>query len=357
MTIFTALGLMSGTSLDGVDIARIKTDGKNFAESIDNAFYPYDEELRQAVKQSFGLSDRNDRRVLAAEKLITDAHIGAVKHFAKPADLIGFHGQTIFHDSANKLTVQIGDGEALANATLIDTVYDFRSADVAAGGQGAPFLPLYHQVLAKSSNLELPCVVLNIGGVANVTYIGKNDEVIAFDTGPGNALIDDWILEKTDKPYDQNGEIAASGKADLQILQQLLSHPYFNASVPKSLDRDAFSRNVIDGLPVEDGAATLAMFTVESIVKSFDHLPEKPRAIYVTGGGRKNGFLMRQLTEKTGVAVDTVDSLGWNGDAIEAEGFAYLAVRSLLGLPLSLPTTTGCPMPVTGGRIAPSKTA
>jgi anhydro-N-acetylmuramic acid kinase len=355
--IYTVIGLMSGTSLDGVDIARIKTDGQSFAESIDNAFYPYDEKLRQSVKQSFGLSDRNDPRVIAAEKLITDAHIHAIKDFAQSADLIGFHGQTIFHDPANKLTLQIGDGEALAKETGIDVIYDFRSADVAAGGQGAPLLPLYHQVLAKSAKVELPCAILNIGGVGNVTFIGKDDEIMAFDTGPGNALIDDWMLEQIGKPYDKDGYMAFAGMANQTILKQLLDHPYFAKAVPKSLDRDAFSRKPVNNLSLQDGAATLTMFTVGSIVKSFDHLPEKPQAIYVTGGGRKNKFIMQQLAEQTGVPVKAVEDLGWNGDAMEAEGFAYLAVRSRLGLPLSLPGTTGCPEPLTGGRIAPSKAA
>jgi anhydro-N-acetylmuramic acid kinase len=352
--IYTVIGLMSGTSLDGVDIACIKTDGHSFAESIDNAFYPYDEKLRQTVKQSFGLSDRNDRHVITAEKLITDAHIHAVKDFAQPADLIGFHGQTIFHDPANKLTLQIGDGEALAKATGTDVIYDFRSADVAAGGQGAPLLPLYHQVLAKSAKVELPCAILNIGGVANITYVGKDNELIAFDTGPGNALIDDWMLEKTGKPYDADGVAAFSGKANDDILHQLLDHVYFKMPVPKSLDRDAFSRKAINELSIENGAATLAMFTVESIVKSFDHLPEKPHALYVTGGGSKNKFIMQILHEKLSVPVLFVEELGWNGDAMEAEGFAYLAVRSRLGLPISLPTTTSCPVPMTGGSYCAS---
>jgi len=356
MTIYTAIGLMSGTSLDGVDVALIKTDGKNFVEALDFKSYPYDETLRSQVKACFGLSSDPDGRVAMAEKLITDAHIAAVKDFGHKADLIGFHGQTIFHDPANRLTWQIGDGQRLADECGMDVVYDFRTADVKAGGQGAPLLPMYHQVLARSAHLQLPAAILNIGGVANITWVGEGENnVIAFDTGPGNALLDDWVLHHSNLAFDKNGEFAAKGTVHEDILQQALAHPYFIAPVPKSLDRDAFKIKDIETLNLNDGAATLAAFTADTIVKAFDVLPSRPHMLYVTGGGRKNNFIMQRLANKLYLLVEPVDILGWNGDAMEAEGFAYFAVRSKLGLPISLPATTGCPVPMSGGKlISPS---
>jgi len=349
--IYTTIGLMSGTSMDGVDVARIMTDGQNLVRRMENAFFPYKEKTRAEIMASFGIADRSDPRVLRAEELVTQTHINAVKKFGYTADLIGFHGQTSFHDPANHLTIQLGDGDALAQATGIDVVYDFRSADVAAGGQGAPFLPLYHRTLVKSSGVALPCALVNIGGVGNLTWIGEGEEtVIAFDTGPGNALLDDWAQKHTGKNYDEDGKLAASGAPNADILLALMKHAYFNKKAPKSLDRNEFPTGIVDGLPAADGAATLAAFTVESIVRSFEHLPQKPQTLYVTGGGRKNGFIMRSLSKKSGALVLPVEDLGWNGDSMEAEGFAYLAVRSVRELPLSLPMTTGVPKPLTGGK-------
>lgn len=347
--VYTAIGMMSGTSMDGLDVALIKTDGQSFVERLDFISYDYEETLRDTLRAVLGKSEGYEE----VEKIITNVHIGALKDFGHDADVIGMHGQTIFHDPKNKMTIQIGDGKAVAEAMQTNVVFDFRKADVMAGGEGAPFMPLYHQVLAKSSGVKLPCAILNIGGVANLTYIGEGDtDVIAFDTGPGNALMDDWMLEKTGIKFDENGQAALSGHVNETILKKLLAHPYFDKAAPKSLDRQDFTGEAVAGLSTEDGAATLAAFTVDSIVKGFDLFPQKPNALYVTGGGRKNHFLMRRLQEKLGIPVHSVDALGWDGDSLEAEGFAYLAVRSLLGLPLSLPTTTGVPKPMTGGKLA-----
>jgi anhydro-N-acetylmuramic acid kinase len=354
---YTAIGLMSGTSLDGIDVALIKTDGHSTVERMDFKSYPYSKNLRLAVRPCFGMAkdDRNDR-VKRAEDLLTSAHIDAVRDFHHRADMIGFHGQTIFHDPKNKLTWQIGNGPKLADATGMDVVYDFRSNDVKSGGQGAPFLPLYHRVLANSSGLDFPCVILNIGGVANVTWIGEaEDDILAFDTGPGNALIDDWMLKHFQRNYDEKGRIAQSGTVNKAVLESLLANDYFAAAAPKSLDRDEFSIKPVTALVPNDGAATLTAFTLHSIAQSFKLLPGKPKAVYVTGGGRHNDFIMAQLNALLGIPVTSVDGLGWNGDAMEAEGFAYLAVRSRLGLPLSLPTTTGVPKPLTGGKLAVAK--
>jgi len=263
-------------------------------------------------------------------------------------DLIGFHGQTISHAPAIGHTCQIGDGALLAAMTGIKVVNDFRTADVRAGGQGAPLVPVYHQALG--SKLDKPVVFLNIGGVANVTYVGKDGELIAFDTGPGNALIDDWMLRKSGHKFDAEGKIALSGKVDRVLLNKLLSHPFFSVPAPKSLDRNAFVSQAWESLSLADGTATLAAFTVHSIVESFKHFPSPPQQFIVAGGGRHNQFLMQQLQQQLKVPVSSIDALGLDGDAIEAEAFAYLAVRSIKGLPISFPTTTGVPEPMTGGR-------
>jgi anhydro-N-acetylmuramic acid kinase len=232
--------------------------------------------------------------------------------------------------------------------TGIRVVNDFRTADVKAGGQGAPLVPVYHQALG--GKLDKPVVFLNIGGVANVTYVGKGRELIAFDTGPGNALIDDWILRKSGQKFDAGGKIALSGTVDSALLKELLSHPFFAAPAPKSLDRNAFVSQAWENLSLADGTATLAAFTVHSIAEAFRHFPLPPQQLIVAGGGRHNQFLMKHLEQHLDVSVSSIDALGLNGDAIEAEAFGYLAVRSIRGLPISFPTTTGVPTPMTGGK-------
>lgn len=351
MTLYTAIGLMSGTSLDAIDVALIKTDGRSMVERLDFASYPYDEKIRQALAACLGMATDEDGRVAEAERLMTEAHIVAVQKFGHKADLIGFHGQTIFHDPDNGKTWQIGDGNLLAKSCGMDVIYDMRSNDVAHGGQGAPLLPLYHQVLAKSQKLDMPVVILNIGGVSNVTWIGAGeDDVLAFDTGTGNALLNDWVMRHENSLYDKDGRLAASGKVDSAKLHEFLAHDYFQQKPPKSLDRNTFLQFMPQGLSAAGGAATLTEMTVMSIIKSFAEFPQPPCVVYVTGGGRKNLFMMQRLIEELPMPVISVDVLGWDGDAMEAEGFAYLAVRSELGLPLSLPTTTGCKQAVTGGK-------
>jgi anhydro-N-acetylmuramic acid kinase len=349
--VYRAIGLMSGTSLDGVDAALLETDGHDFVRPLGFLTRPYEPEEREQIRKCLGKEARDP----AAEKLITQRHIEVVKALAeqekvdlKKVELIGFHGQTVYHNPAKKKTVQIGDAKLLASETGVPVVSDFRSADVAAGGQGAPLLPLYHAARVRGDNIDLPVAVLNIGGVANVTWIGDN-KILAFDTGPGNALINDWISEKTGADYDPDGAFASQGKIDKDVLAKLLGDKFFEARPPKSLDRDHWTCDAVKKLSVEDGAATLAAFTVEAVKKSIDHFPVKPRQWLVAGGGRHNNFLMDYLRITLAAAVNPVEHVGWNGDATEAEGFAYLAVRSLLREPLSLPETTGIPAPLTGG--------
>jgi anhydro-N-acetylmuramic acid kinase len=347
--VYRTIGLMSGTSLDGMDAALIETDGHGFVRPLGFASFPYEDGLRSRLRACFGRAVRDDE-VLNAEQDLTRAHIEILQSLDWRADLIGFHGQTIHHDPSKHMTVQIGDGALMARETGIDVVNDFRSADVRAGGEGAPLIPLYHQALVMAAALARPLAVLNIGGVSNLTGIGTGEnDILAFDTGPGNALLDDFVLRRTGKRFDENGALARSGTANETMISAWLEAPYFKKSPPKSLDRDAWDVTAVQNLGDADGAATLATFTVRSIAAGVRMLPAAPREILVTGGGRLNGFLMGKLAEVLGIPVRAVESAGWNGDALEAEGFAYLAVRSLLGLPLSLPSTTGVPAPQTGG--------
>jgi len=360
---YRALGLMSGTSLDGVDVALIETDGRGRACPAGFLFSPYTEAFRTRLRACLGNRQGTaDPAVREAEAELTRLHAEAVAAFlrqegleASSIALIGFHGQTLWHNPAERETIQIGDGALLAALTGIDVVNDFRTADVKAGGQGAPLVPLYHRALAAS--LKKPVAIINIGGVSNITWIGgEGDEaILAFDLGTGNALINDWMARHTGGRCDEGGKVAARGRVDKAHVAAFLAHPFFAQKPPKSLDRDAFARFVPDGLGVEDGAATLTMMTVAAMAKGLEAVPAPPQEIYVAGGGRHNATMMRWLADETGLPVRFVDELGWNGDAIEAEAFAYLAVRSLLGLPLSVPNTTRVPRPTTGGVLHKGK--
>ena len=355
--VHTAIGLMSGTSLDGVDCALIETDGKTHVKPLGFISIPYSHGARDVIRAAFGIKYRNADIVKRAEEIVTAEHIKAVKAIGKRADVIGFHGQTIFHAPHEGMTIQIGDGAKLARETGMDVVADFRTADVQAGGEGAPFAPVYHAARIKSADIPLPCVVLNIGGVANVTWIGeREDDLLAFDCGPGNALLDDWVLSRTGNRFDEDGKLAAAGKPIEKFLNGWISHEYFTRLPPKSLDRDAWDiaamgRMAEDmvSVSVEDGAATLMEFTVQGICRSLEHLPAIPQNFYVCGGGRHNKALMATLAIRLYSHVKSVDELGWNGDATEAECFGYLAVRSLTGKPLSFPRTTGVSAPQNGG--------
>ena len=357
---YRALGLMSGTSLDGVDVAMIETDGLAEVRPLGFLFCPYEESFRDHVRACFGKSEgTKDPMVREVETELTRLHAEAVLDFleqedlsAEDIDLIGFHGQTIWHNPAARETVQIGDGTLLARMTDIDVVNDFRTADVMAGGQGAPLVPLYHRALA--AGLEKPVAIINIGGVSNITWIGgeSDDEILAFDLGTGNALIDDWMFKHTGQNCDRDGVCAVRGAVDEAHVAKFLAHPFFQVKPPKSLDRDAFAGFVPEGASVEAGAATLTMMTVAAIAKGLEAVPTLPREVYIAGGGRHNATMMRWLAEWTGLSIQSVDALGWNGDAIEAEAFAYLAVHSVLGLPLSVPNTTRVPQPMTGGVLS-----
>jgi anhydro-N-acetylmuramic acid kinase len=362
----TAIGLMSGTSLDGVDVALIETDGKRVASLGPSGYRPYSESerqlLRHALAEAIHLPQRDARPgVLAeAERVVTQAHAEAVKAFtaqnhlsSEDIDIVGFHGQTVLHRPERRLTVQIGDGAALAKAIHIPVMHDFRAADVAAGGQGAPFVPVYHRALAQSLEREGPIVVVNIGGVSNITYIDGNDALIACDTGPGNALLDDHVYRTTGQAFDCEGRFAAQGRVNVVWVARTLNHPFFLKPPPKSLDRNDFAHVDLGDMTPADGAATLTALTTGAIAKIVPLLPKVPKSWIICGGGARNLTMMRMLREKLSPAtVEAADALGWSADAIEAQAFGFLAARGLKGLPLSYPATTGVPMPMTGGVIA-----
>ncbi|WP_203294527.1 anhydro-N-acetylmuramic acid kinase [Maricaulis parjimensis] len=361
------IGLMSGTSLDGIDAALIETDGMaeiRFGPGETVSYSADDRAVLQAAVDAalaWGF-DGEAPDFAAAEAVLTARHaelvgkvVAAAGLSAKDIDLVGFHGQTVLHRAPKEgqmgRTCQIGDGQALADAIGIPVIHDFRSEDVAKGGQGAPLATLYHAALAARGDLDSPLAVLNLGGVANVTWLSGGDDPIAFDTGPANGLIDSWCERHTGQSYDEGGRLAAAGQVDKGALDRLMDHPFFSLAPPKSLDRWDFTLAPVDGLSLEDGAATLTSFTANTVADAIWKLGH-PERVLVTGGGRHNPTLMAMLQTAIGKPVEPVETVGWRGDLIEAEAFAWLAARVDQGLPTSLPSTTGVSMPVSGGRRA-----
>ncbi len=369
-----AVGLMSGTSLDGIDVALVETDGERIGGFGPWRTYPYGAEDRallfRALEDARVMRHREERPgyVAAAEQLVTHRHIEALRHFLtevadQPVDVVGFHGQTVLHRPEQRLTVQIGDGAALAAAlrgfagsSAPALVYDLRAADVAAGGQGAPLVPVYHRALARLSPGPQPLLVLNLGGVANITFIDGETDPVACDTGPANALIDDFVKLRTGAAYDEGGRVAAAGKVDEAAVAALMEHPFFRQPPPKSLDRNSFRQWVeqragLGAMSTPDGAATLTALTAASVAAVLPLLPARPKRVVAAGGGARNPTLVAMLAQRLGLPVDIADAVGWSGDALEAQAFGFLAVRSLRGLPLSFPGTTGVPAAQRGGVI------
>jgi anhydro-N-acetylmuramic acid kinase len=354
-----AIGVISGTSMDGIDVAFVRTDGERVARTAHARSYPYAPELRGELLDLLRDPARAEHEPLTdLEARVTLAHADAVARMMAECGLsrddvsvVGMHGQTVYHRPERRFTRQLADGAAAVRHLGIDVVSRFRNADVEAGGQGAPFAPLYHRALAAA--LELPLMVLNLGGVANVTYLGR-ETTIAFDTGPASALLDDFVRRRRGIPYDADGALSASGKVDAGVLAALMDNPFFDRLPPKSLDRNDFHvrAKIVETLGDADGAATIAAFTVEATRAALRHVPEPPKRWLVTGGGRLNAAFMAGFARAFGVPVEPVEAVGWDGDSMEAELFGFLAVRSLRGLPLSLPTTTGVPEPMRGGVLA-----
>ncbi|MEM9331217.1 MAG: anhydro-N-acetylmuramic acid kinase [Pseudomonadota bacterium] len=372
--ITASLGLMSGTSMDGIDLALLKTNGEQIIERGPSGFFPYSpqtqEMLREALVAASEITERTQRpgNLVLVEEKVTSLHVHAVEAFLHEnklskadIDLIGFHGQTVLHRPDKGLTVQLGDASLLTKETGIPTVYDLRANDMEHGGQGAPLVPVYHQALASNIKQayanQKPVVFVNIGGISNVTYVGE--ALMAFDCGPGNALIDQWVQKTVGIPFDQSGMIAAEGRVDEAFVNAYLADSFFSKPAPKSLDRNDFKLPEATTLSVETVARSFARLTAESIFKSAEHFPAQPLLWVICGGGRQNPHIMEDLlalAHDTGGEVVSAEKAGFNGDAMEAEAWAYLAVRSLAGLPLTFPQTTGCSKAVSGGKLWEVKT-
>ncbi|MHA1553253.1 MAG: anhydro-N-acetylmuramic acid kinase [Alphaproteobacteria bacterium] len=362
MSAKTALGFMSGTSMDGVDAALLVTDGERVIARgpAFSATYQTGERevLRAAMADAVGMADRRARpgSLAAAENLVTNAHIAAGRklltdHPEWRPDLVGFHGQTVLHAPQRGVTVQIGDAQRLADELGLPVVHDMRAADVAAGGEGAPLAPALHRALATEAGLAGDVAIVNIGGVANYTRIGHDGLFTAADAGPGNALLDDFMRLRTGEAMDSGGQTAASGTADRSRIDAWLADPWFARSPPKSLDRDAFGHIDVSDQTTEDGAATLTGFTSGAIVKGIVNAGGADLLV-LTGGGAHNDTLVRYIAQAIDIEIKTADKLGWNGDTLEAQAFGFLAVRSVRGLALTFPGTTGVARPLTGGRLA-----
>jgi anhydro-N-acetylmuramic acid kinase len=355
----SVIGAISGTSMDGIDVAWIETDGLAHVRPFGGATMPYPAGIRARLKALLDDDPSRAERepLVELEEAVTDAFAAAIAAFMEgkgldgsAVDLIGLHGQTVFHRPERRFTRQLGLGQRMARKLGVAVVDGFRLADVAAGGQGAPLVPLYHAALA--AGLPKPLMVLNLGGVANVTYL-DSDQIIAFDTGPASALIDDLVARRFGVAFDDGGQLARQGRVDHSVLAALMDNPFFAAPVPKSLDRNDFHERarIVNQLGAHDAVATLAAFTIEAVAAALAHVPRAPLRWLVAGGGRHNAVFMDGLAARLGVAVEPVETLGLDGDLIEAECFGYLAVRSARGLPLSLPSTTGVPKPLCGGRL------
>lgn len=367
---YIALGLMSGTSLDGVDAAFLETDGEQIFRLGPSLCLEYSlsdkalllEATQAALRWQFNGARPDSFK--AAETILHKCHVQAVKmlcedhkEWADSLAMIGFHGQTVLHHPPkgefNGQTLQLGDGEALAKALGTPVWYDFRTADVEAGGQGAPLAPIYHQALIAYSKLDSPTAVLNIGGVGNITLVTEGNHIIASDTGPGNGPLDNWMVKNGIGDFDPDGKYAAAGTPYFSLIRKWFKQEFFKKTTPRSADRYDFDViKELDNLSIEDGAATLAAFTTLAVVYTLKDMREEPGSVIVCGGGRHNKAMMWMLQEHLEARVKTAEEVGWNSDAIEAQAFAYLAVRAELKHPISFPMTTGVRKAMTGGILA-----
>jgi anhydro-N-acetylmuramic acid kinase len=364
------IGLMSGTSMDGIDVAAMRSDGETITEIGPGLFVPYDPAFRKklegALETAKAIRQREERPgdLAGIEAELTERHAEAVRAFLASApdewrelELVGFHGQTVLHRPQAGLTVQLGDGPMLARQTGLPVIYDMRASDMTLGGQGAPLVPAYHAALARSLPTPLagrnPVVFVNIGGISNITFVPAAGDPVAFDTGPGNTLIDQWVAAHGGVPFDADGAIAAEGGVVRAVVRRYLANPFFRRPGPKSLDRNDFTLEPAEGLELADGARTLAAVTAEAILKSAEHLPERPKLWILCGGGRRNPHIVADMKAGARDAeVVLAEDAGLRGDLTEAEAWAFLAIRSQRGLPLTWPTTTGCREPATGGVLA-----
>lgn len=364
-------GQMSGTSADGIDLAVVLTDGTTAVPTSESIYTRYDSRTREDVLEAgrevarlpaARLRQREfwPEYLLRLERRLTAANAAAIRKLSARPDLVGFHGQTVHHRPEEGFTVQLGDGDRLAREIGVPVVWDFRRADMEAGGQGAPLVPFYHHAILRHKGVKHPCAVLNLGGVANVSFVDPRIDLpetkgalLAFDTGPGCALIDAWVEGRGEGKMDIDGALGRRGKAHRKAIRYALNHPYFLRPPPKSLDRDAFTLDAVSKLTLKNGAATLAALTAVAAVDATRWVSEKPRRWYLCGGGRRNLAIVDTLRIELGeVTAEPVESLGLDGDFLEAQAFAYLARRSWAKMPLTTSSTTGCSVPTTGGRLS-----
>jgi len=375
--LYTAIGLMSGTSMDGVDVSLIRSDGFNQFINVLDEYFEYNESLhRQLIELRNLILSINDLKLYSSrlnelDREITVFHSKIISEislkYQDEIDFVGFHGQTIFHSPEKKISKQLGDGKLMSQLIKKKVIYDFRQEDMVNSGQGAPLTPIFHNLLSKSINekyqIELPICFLNIGGISNITKIIKKDENLeenleAFDSGPGNCMIDDWIRKNSKNNFDKNGLIAKSGKIDQLILKQAIDNFKINP-FGKSLDVKDFDISFAKGLTLEDGCATITNFTAYLIAKGIEYANgsnNRPIKYLICGGGRKNNFLIQNIKDyllhKKNISLTSIDNYNFNGDYVESQAFGYLAIRSFLKLPISYPKTTGCMTPTVGGKLA-----
>ena len=362
--LITSIGLMSGTSSDGIDASIIKSDGENEIHFIGNQFLPYDEKVKYKIrhlKEKINLItdlEKNKLEIVDLEREVTLLHAKIVSSIIEKyslnksqINLIGLHGHTIFHSYKEKKTKQIGDGMLLSQLTCTDVVYNFRENDIKRGGQGAPLVPIFHKLLQTKLKLKVPLLIVNIGGITNVTYFSKDNEMISFDTGPGNILIDRILQLKTNNKiqFDKDGELAFTGIVDKNILESYANDPYYESLPPKSLDINDFNLSSVRGLSLEDSVATLSELTSYTIVNSLNFFNSKPSEIILCGGGRKNKYIFERIKKLSNISTNYIDDYKIDGDFIESQAFAYLAIRSFLKKPITFPKTTGVSEPCTGG--------
>jgi anhydro-N-acetylmuramic acid kinase len=359
---YYSLGFMSGTSLDGVDASIIKSDGENYVEIIDNKYIKYNDKLRSKLvkivdyctsRVKFNKLLQNIREV---EKEVTIVHEKLFRKIIRnnskiKIDFIGFHGQTILHKPQNGYSIQIGDSKLLSRLTKTKVVSNFRENDIINGGQGAPLAPLYHKLILSKTRLKFPLAIVNIGGISNITYFKNKNKIISFDTGPGNYLLDKWVKKNTGKNFDKNGFFSKTGKVNKKILNKLLKNPYYKKKIPKSLDVKNYDLKSIEKLSFKDGCATLSMLTIQTICSAIKKIDKDTCMLLVSGGGRKNKFIFNNLKKKLNISVDVVDKYNFDGDYIESQAFAYLAIRSYLKKFITLPSTTGVSKPCLGGSL------
>jgi anhydro-N-acetylmuramic acid kinase len=357
-----SLGLMSGTSMDGIDASIIKSDGEQSVEIIDDLYIKYDDIFRTELKKCINLCKTNKdikkitKRIKKLEKELTLYHAKACQLIIKKnkkikVDLIGFHGQTILHEPKKGYSKQIGDSNLLSKIINTTVISNFRKNDILNGGQGAPLTPLYHKLILSKVSSNYPSAIINIGGIANITYVKNKKQLVSFDTGPGNCLIDKWVEKNSSMHFDKMGKLAKSGKLDQKILNQFLQDSYYKKKFPKSLDIKHFDLNSLKKLSLEDGSTTLSILTVETICLAIKSLKVLPNIIILSGGGRKNKFIIENIKKRINKSINLIDEFNFDGDFIESQAFAYLAIRSFYNKYITLPSTTGVKMYCTGGSI------